>query len=128
MAEKASRRVKTLDSFIKWAAQFDDGQYLFRGVSKDTYEIEASAYRRLPSETDKNPDRLLRINQDLIEKARLLGHDQQNGQRLFDLELLAALRRSHLSDRLYSQRSGRALDGLPTKCHRGSKRQGRRCA
>ncbi len=91
MAEKASRRVKTLDSFIKWAAQFNDGQYLFRGVSKDTYEIEASAYRRLPSEADKNPDRLLRINQDLIEKARLLGHDQQNGQQLSDLELLAEL-------------------------------------
>ena len=91
MAEKASRRVKTLDSFIKWAAQFNDGQYLFRGVSKDSYEIEASAYRRLSSEADKNPDQLLRINQDLIEKARLLGHDQQRGQRLSDLELLAEL-------------------------------------
>ena len=26
--------VKTLSEFIEWAAQFDDGQYLFRGVSK----------------------------------------------------------------------------------------------
>ena len=91
MAEKASRRVKTLNSFIKWAAQFDDGQYLFRGVSKDTYKIEASAYRRLPSEADKNPDRLLKINKQLIDAARLLGHDQKNGQRLSDLELLAEL-------------------------------------
>ena len=91
MAEKASRRVKTLDSFIKWAAQFDDGQYLFRGVSKDSYKIEASAYRRLPKAQRNNPVRLLRINQDLIEKARLLGHDQKNGQRLSDLELLAEL-------------------------------------
>ena len=40
MAEKESRRVKTLSSFIKWAAQFNDGQYLFRGVSKDYYKIE----------------------------------------------------------------------------------------
>ena len=91
MAEKASRRVKTLNSFIKWAAQFNDGQYLFRGVSNESYEIEASAYRRLPEGAIKNPARLLRINQDLIEKARLLGHDQKNGQRLFDLELLAEL-------------------------------------
>jgi hypothetical protein len=91
MAEKASRRVKTLNSFIKWAAQFDDGQYLFRGVSKNSYEIEASAYRRLPEAQRNNPARLLRINQDLIEKARLLGHDQKNGQRLSDLELLAEL-------------------------------------
>ena len=91
MSEKASRRVKTLSSFIKWAAQFNDGQYLFRGVSKDSYEIEASAYRRLPEAERNNPDRLLRINQELIEKARLLVHDQKNGQRLSDLELLAEL-------------------------------------
>ena len=91
MAEKKSSRVKTLSSFIKWAAQFNDGQYLFRGVSKDSYKIEASAYRRLPEAQRNNPARLLRINQDLIEKARLLGHDQKNGQRLSDLELLAEL-------------------------------------
>ena len=91
MAEKASRRVKTLSNFIKWAAQFNDGQYLFRGVSKDSYKIEASAYRRLPEVERNNPDRLLRINQELIEKARLLGHDQKDGQRLSDLELLAEL-------------------------------------
>ena len=91
MAKKTSRRVKTLNSFIKWAAQFNDGQYLFRGVSKDSYEIEASAYRRLPEGASNNPARLLRINQDLIEEARLLGHDQKNGQRLSDLELLAEL-------------------------------------
>ena len=91
MAEKASRRVKALNSFIKWAAQFNDGQYLFRGVSNESYEIEASAYRRLPEGARNNPAWLLRINQDLIEKARLLGHDQKNGQRLSDLELLAEL-------------------------------------
>ncbi len=90
MAEKESRRVKTLNNFIKWAAQFNDGQYLFRGVSKESYKIEASAYRRLP-EAQRNRAQLLRINQDLIEKARLLGHDQKNGQRLSDLELLAEL-------------------------------------
>ena len=91
MAEKESRRVKTLDSFIKWAAQFNDGQYLFRGVSNESYKIEASAYRRLLEEARNTPAWLLLINQDLIEKARLLGHDQKNGQQLSDLELLAEL-------------------------------------
>ena len=91
MAKKESRRVKTLSGFMKWAAQFNDGRYLFRGVSNECYEIEASAYRRLPEGASNNPARLLRINQDLIEKARLLGHDQKNGQRLSDLELLAEL-------------------------------------
>ena len=83
--------VKTLSEFIEWAAQFDDGQYLFRGVSNDEYKIEASAYRRLPEDEKNNTSKLLKINQVLIEKARSLGHDQKNGQQLSDLELLAEL-------------------------------------
>ena len=83
--------VETLSQFIEWAAQFSDGQYLFRGVSTESYKIEASAYRRL-SETDRNnPSKLLKINKDLIEKARSLGHDQRDAQQLSDLELLAEL-------------------------------------
>lgn len=91
MAKKSSRRVKTLRGFINWAAQFNDGQYLFRGVSKDSYKIQASAYRRLPEPQKNDPNVLLRMTRELIEKARLLGYDQKNGQRLFDLELLAEL-------------------------------------
>ena len=91
MAEKESRRVKTLDGFIRWAAQFNDGQYLFRGVPNHTFGIEASAYRRLPEVDGSYPSRLLKINQRLIEDAQSLGHDQKNGQRLSDLELLAEL-------------------------------------
>ena len=53
MAKKVSKRVKTLNGFMKWIEQFNDGQYLFRGVSKHTYKLEASAYRRLP-EADGN--------------------------------------------------------------------------
>ncbi len=75
MAEKISKRVKTLSGFMKWAEQFNDGKYLFRGVSKHTYKIEASADRRLPETDRSNPTRLLKINRELIDKARLLGHD-----------------------------------------------------
>ena len=90
MAKKESRRVKTLNSFIKWTTQFSDGQYLFRGVSNHNYEIEASASRRL-GENDSDPEKLLKINKEMIRDARLEGHDEKNGQRLFDLELLAEL-------------------------------------
>lgn len=83
--------VETLSEFIEWAAQFSDGQYLFRGVSTESYKIEASAYRRLPEIDRNNPSQLLKINKDLIEKARSFGHDQRNGQQLSDLELLAEL-------------------------------------
>lgn len=91
MAKKVSKRVKTLNGFMKWAEQFNDGQYLFRGVSKHTYKIEASAYRRLLETDRSNPTRLLKINRELIDKARLLGHDQKDGRYLSDLELLAEL-------------------------------------
>jgi tetratricopeptide (TPR) repeat protein len=91
MAQKGSRRVKTLSGFMRWAEQFNDGRYLFRGVSKHTYKMEASAYRRLPEVDRNNPARLLKINRELIDKARLLGHDQKDGHYLSDLELLAEL-------------------------------------
>ena len=83
--------VRTLNEFIEWAAQFNDGKYLFRGVPNDTFDIQASAYRRLPEADTDNPSKLLKINQRLIEDARSQGHDQKNGQQLSDLELLAEL-------------------------------------
>lgn len=83
--------IKTLSEFIDWAAKFKDSQYLFRGVSTENYKIEASACRRLRDTDKNNPSKLLKINQELIEKARGLGHDQKDGKQLSDLELLAEL-------------------------------------
>ena len=91
MAEKESRSISTLNEFLEWAGQFNDGQYLFRGVKSETYEMEASACRRLPPEHKGNPSRLLRINERLIEDARNRGHDQKDGRTLSHLELLAEL-------------------------------------
>ena len=91
MAEKESRIVSTLNEFLEWAVQFNDGQYLFRGVKNETYEIEAAACRRLLTPFRRNPNRLLRINKRLIEDARGRGHDQKDGRTLSDLELLAEL-------------------------------------
>ena len=91
MAKKESRRVKTLSSFMKWAEQFEPGLYLFRGILNEKYPIQASAYRRLLDKRDQTPANLLEINKRMIDDARLQGHGQKNGDRLFDLELLAEL-------------------------------------
>lgn len=91
MAAKESRNVNTLSEFLEWTAQFNDGQYLFRGVKKETYKMAASASRRLPEEHMDNPSRLFRITKRLIEDARGRGHDQKDGRTLSDLELLAEL-------------------------------------
>lgn len=111
---------QTLSKFIEWAAQFGDGQYLFRGVSTESYKIEASAYRRL-SETDRNnPKKLLKINKDLIGKAKALGHDQKNGRLLSDLEILAELQHFGAATCLIDF-SRSALVALWFACQQGSK-------
>ena len=61
MARKISRRIKTLRGFVAWAEQFTDGKYLFRGVSKQSYKLEASAYRRLPEGDKRKPHELRNV-------------------------------------------------------------------
>ena len=123
MANKEPISVRSLNGFMRWTAQFEDGQYLFRGVSNDTYKIEASAYRRLPSDEEKSPAQLLKVNQDLIDKARLLGHDQKNGQRLSDLELLAQLQHYGAATCLIDF-TRNALVALWMACQHRTKRNG----
>lgn len=90
-AKPIRRRFKTLGPFLEWANQFLGGDYLFRGVPNADFQMEASACRRLPKEDRHNPIKLLEVNESLIEKARLLGHDDVNGRPMSDLELLAKL-------------------------------------
>ena len=87
--------IETLDQFMEWASQLTSGQdwdsqYLFRGVTKKCYELEASISRRLPP-TDRNINHLRNITEELIDDAREQGHDEKNGRKLYDLELLAEL-------------------------------------
>ena len=81
---------KTLDEFIAWANQFDEGEYVFRGVPNKTYKIQASAYRR-PEERDRNFEKFLNINKDLIRTARQRGYDRKDGREWSDLEILVEL-------------------------------------
>ena len=83
--------VSTLVEFIEWSAQFNPEKYMFRGVSKKSYEIEASTYQPLRRQKMDEFNELVRVNEELIEEARLRGHDQKNGRQLSDLELLAEL-------------------------------------
>ena len=76
---------------MEWTQQFAPGEYLFRGVSDEKYEVEASAYRRLQTESDGTLEKFLEINKELIKDARLRGHAQRGGRELRDLEILAEL-------------------------------------
>lgn len=92
----AAKIFKSLSGFVKWAGTFDKGEYLFRGVKKASYiedgKVETSSERRLPKrEKPIKPERLLEINKELLEKVRSIGHDQKDGKKLSDLNLLAEL-------------------------------------
>ena len=81
--------IKTLNGFTKWAKKFTPGEYVFRGIRNEAYPIRASAYRRLKN--DRNFERFLQINKDLIDETILRGYDERNGRQLSHLEMLAEL-------------------------------------
>ena len=83
-------KIETLDQFMEWARKFERGKYVFRGISNAAFKIQASAYRR-PEEQDRNYEKFLQINRDLIREARLRGFDRKDGRGLRELEILADL-------------------------------------
>jgi len=91
-----TRKISTLNDFMEWVESINPNleseMYLFRGLSNEEYLIEASAWRRLPSEYNRSSyEEFLEINKFLIKEARLQGHDHKNGRELKDLEILAEL-------------------------------------
>ena len=99
MAKEAPNQITTLNEFIEWLEQVKKrveqqslGRCLFRGLSNEKYPIEASAWRRLKREEDRNNlGMFLEINTVLINDARLYEHHLRNGRELKDLEILAEL-------------------------------------
>lgn len=97
MQKAAPPLVTTVSEFIEWAAQFNQGRYLFRGVTNEEYDISASAYRRLKDRNESPEDRVvnfekfIQINRGLIRDVRLQDMDWKNGRKLKDLEILAEL-------------------------------------
>ena len=94
MVKNGSECIRTLEEFIGWIKQFTYGEYFFRGVSNEKYKIEASTYRRLKGKNgefynkeDDNPEKILKINEEMLEDARRDGH----GGDMKDLDLLAKL-------------------------------------
>lgn len=89
--------VKSINEFIEWASQFNQGGYLFRGVTNENYNISASTYRRLENRVEGdegrevNFEKFVQINRGLIRDVRLQDMDWKNGRKLRDLEILAEL-------------------------------------
>lgn len=97
MGKKDLTLVPSINGFIEWASQFNQGGYLFRGVTNEKYDISASAYRRLINTDesqggrDVNFEKFIQINSGLIRNVRQQDMDWKNGRKLRDLEILAEL-------------------------------------
>ena len=66
MQKTASTLVTTVSEFIEWAAQFNQGTYLFRGVTNEEYNINASAYRRLKDKNESSEDRVVNLFKSIV--------------------------------------------------------------
>ena len=121
--------IETLDQFMAWVKQFNAGQYLFRGLSKECYKQEASACRRL-TPMDYNVTKLLDITKETISDARDQGHDDIDGRPLSDLELLAKLQHFGAATCLidFSRNALVALWFACRKSSKGAQKNGKVCA
>ena len=89
--QSTTQQIRTLNDFINWRKSLENlGDCVFRGVTKDSYGIQSSAFRRI-KDREGNLEIFIQLNKDLIGNARLLGHDERNGRRYSDLEILAQL-------------------------------------
>ena len=92
MQNEQQIQIETLGEFMEWVDELRPRICLFRGLPNQEHSIEASAWRRMTNEQDRNNiEKLLEINYRLITDARDRGYDKKNEQELRDLEILAEL-------------------------------------
>ena len=116
--------IRTLEDYVNWTRQFGYWNYIFRGVSNDTYKMSPSACRRLKNPEDLSGDKLLEINKDLLERARQQGH----GKDMTDLDLLAKLQHFGAAT-CFLDYTSNALVGLYFACkENNSDTNGKVCA
>ena len=88
-----NEQIKNIEEFISWTKQLEGRVLLFRGLADATWEVSASAYRRIKTFPDEVPSPSVFQNyvKQLLNYASLRGFREQQGNRFSDLELLAEL-------------------------------------
>ena len=94
--------IRKLEDFINWAKQFQESDFVFRGVPNAAFEIQASASLRphvieqmyiekQHDEEKRNYNKYLYINKELITKSKQRGYDKKDGKEFNILDILAEL-------------------------------------
>ena len=87
--------IKNIEEFIAWTGRLEGGLLVYRGLADTTWEVSASAYRRIKTSPDETPPTSVFQNymKRLLNNASLRGFREQQGRSHTDLELLAELQR-----------------------------------
>ncbi|MDE0086835.1 MAG: tetratricopeptide repeat protein, partial [Candidatus Poribacteria bacterium] len=94
--------IRKLEDFINWAKQFQEGNFVFRGVPNAAFKIQASASLRphvieqmyiekQHDEEKRNYNKYLYINKELITKSKQRGYNKKDGKEFNILDILAEL-------------------------------------
>ena len=93
--KKPIKTVETLADYIAWITEINGNnphKFLFRGLSSEKWDAEASAIRRAPKYEKNNLIWLREYNEDLIGEARARDYHHKDGkEHKEDLPLLAEL-------------------------------------
>ena len=89
------KTIKTLTEFIKWAQEVGGRNVLYRGLASDEhdYKLSASLHRRMARSEEKTiqQSRFARASRELVNQAKMEGHDREIGEQATDLDILAQL-------------------------------------
>ena len=88
-----SKPIKSVEEFIAWTKQLKGRLLVYRGLADATWEVSASAYRRIKISPEETPPTSVFQNymKRLLDNASLRGFREQQGRSHTDLELLAEL-------------------------------------
>ena len=87
--------INTFAEFIEWTQEVGGRDVLYRGLASDAsdYKLSASLHRRMAGSEEKpiQQSQFARAAQELVNQAKMEGHDREIGEQATDLEILARL-------------------------------------
>lgn len=93
--EKKEGRIHPIDKFNEWVRNHCKQGMVYRGLKNSNWDLDASLYRCLKNKeantSRQNMSRFTEATNELIKKAAREGHDQKDGIKMNDLQLLAEL-------------------------------------
>ena len=91
--DKPSEAQKFVAEFLEWVLQFVGGDnMLYRGLADESWEVEASLYRRLGGENNPTAkEKFIQASEELVRQAKQRGYARDPAGNLEDLQIMSRL-------------------------------------